>query len=149
VAEGQTISIENVPPKAAWDHLKAHKNSALVDCRTQFEWDTIGVPDLTGIDSAAHLIEWRKQPDMSVNPAFLEELDAGLNGAYPEHIFFICRSGARSFEAAAYVQNQLASKDISCTCVNVAEGFEGDPDPGGQRGVVNGWKFNNLPWQIG
>lgn len=86
---------------------------------------------------------------MSVNAAFFEEIEAAFNGVYPEHMFFICRSGARSFEAATYVQNQLASKNINCVCVNVAEGFEGDPDSGGQRGVVNGWKFNNLPWQIG
>ena len=149
MAAGQSISIENVPPQTAWVHLSADKNSALVDCRTQFEWDTIGVPDLTGIDSAAHLIQWRQQPDMSVNPGFLDDLEASFDGAYPERIFFLCRSGARSFEAAAYVQNQLASKNINCVCVNVAEGFEGDPDPGGQRGVVNGWKFNNLPWQLG
>ncbi len=146
---GQSISIENMSPNTVWDHLTHNQNSALVDCRTQVEWDTIGVPDLTGINSAAHLIEWRKQPDMSVNPAFFDELEAGFNGAYPDHLFFICRSGARSFEAATYVQNHLSSKNINCVCINVAEGFEGDPDPSGQRSVVNGWKFNNLPWQIG
>ena len=144
---GQTISIENVQPKAAWEHLENNKNSSLIDCRTRFEWETIGVPDLTEIDGEAHLVEWRKQPDMGVNPDFLSELDAAFDGAYPEHLFFICRSGARSLEAAAFVQNQLASKNINCVCVNVAEGFEGDPGPGGERGVVNGWKFNNLPWK--
>jgi len=149
VAEGQAISIENVPPQAAWDHLSSNKNSALVDCRTQFEWDTIGVPDLTGIDSVALLIQWRQQPDMSVNTAFIDEIDAKFNGAYPESLFFICRSGARSFEAATFVQNQLASKNIDCVCINVAEGVEGDPGPDGQRGVVNGWKSKKLPWQLG
>lgn len=149
MAEGQAISIENVSPQAAWDDLSKNKTSALVDCRTQLEWDTIGVPDLAGNDSAALLIEWRKQPDMSVNPTFLEQLEAGFDGALPERIYFLCRSGARSLEAAAYVQNQLASKKSNCVCINVAEGFEGDPNPEGQRGVVNGWKFNNLPWQLG
>ena len=145
----QSISIENMLPNTVWENLSSNENAALVDCRTQFEWDTIGVPDLTGTDSETHLIQWRKQPDMSVNLTFLEELEGAFNGDYPDRIYFICRSGARSLEAAAHVQNHLSSKKLNCVCVNVAEGFEGDPNASGERGVVNGWKSRNLPWQMG
>ncbi len=144
---GQVVSIENVTPLAAWNQLSSNSNSALIDCRTQQEWDTIGVPDLTGSDSKALFIEWRKQPDMSVNPEFLDQLENGLDGVFPDQLYFLCRSGARSFEAATVVQQQLASKNINCACINVAEGFEGDPGLGGQRGTVNGWKFNDLPFK--
>ncbi len=113
------------------------------------EWGTIGIPNLKGSDSKALFIEWRKQPDMSINPDFQAQLEDGLDGANPEKLFFICRSGARSLEAATFVQNQQTSKLKNCECINVAEGFEGDPDATGTRGVVNGWKYNNLPWNLG
>jgi len=147
MTEGGAISIENKSPNDVWNELSKEKNAALVDCRTAREWEVIGAPDLQSIDKNTHLVEWRSAPDMSVNPNFIDQLDEVFGGTYPDKIFFICRSGARSFEAATVVQNALTSRNIVCECVNVAEGVEGDPGPGGERSTVNGWKFNNLPWQ--
>ena len=31
-------------------------------------------------------------------------------------------------------------------CFNVLEGFEGDKDSNGHRGVQGGWKAAGLPW---
>ena len=146
---GQTISIDNFSPTDVWSTLKDNPKSALVDCRTKEEWATIGTPDLSSIDRDVHLIEWRMQPSMTPNPSFLDELDAALGETYPDQLFFICRSGARSLEAAAHVQNIISSRHKNCVCINVAEGFEGDPGPSGARATLNGWKFNNLPWQKG
>ena len=141
--------IENLPPKPVWTDLSENENTALVDVRTTQEWAGIGRPDLGSIGKTVHYVEWRRAPDMSINPAFAAELDAAMGGTYPDRLYFLCRSGARSLEAAAYIQDILSSKGIDCTCVNVAEGFEGDPGPSGARGTVNGWQYNQLPWQSG
>ena len=58
-----------------------------------------------------------------------------------DDIFLICRSGTRSFYAAKYL--------FSCGyshCFNVLDGFEGNKNNLSQRSTINGWKFNNLPW---
>lgn len=144
-----TFSIENKSPSTVWEELQINKNSALVDCRTNQEWDVIGTPDLSSINKETQFVEWRKAPDMSINSTFANDIKDAFDGSFPETIFFICRSGARSLEAAAFVQNLLSSAKVECTCVNVAEGFEGDPGPNGIRGTINGWKFNNLPWNKG
>jgi len=64
-------------------------------------------------------------------------------GLTPEHrIHFLCRSGARSMAAA-----QAAQAAGFPQVFNVAEGFEGNPDAEGHRGVVAGWKAEGLPWR--
>lgn len=51
-------------------------------------------------------------------------------------IFFLCRSGYRSFIAANFVAN-MGYKN----CYNISDGFEGNNQD-------KGWKQNNLPWQF-
>ena len=144
-----SASIENLPPNPVWTELSENQNSALVDVRTAQEWAGIGRPDLSDLDKAVAFVEWRRAPDMSINPDFAADLENKLGGTFPDRLFFLCRSGARSLEAAAYIQDILSSKGIDCACVNVAEGFEGDPGPTGARATVNGWQFHQLPWQSG
>jgi rhodanese-related sulfurtransferase len=78
---------------------------------------------------------------MQVNGAFVEHLQqAGLT---PEnHIYFLCRSGARSMAAA-----QAAQAAGYAHVYNIADGFEGPPDGDGHRGTVAGWKADQLPWR--
>lgn len=144
-----SLQIAEQTPETAWNSLDKNSNSALIDCRTKYEWDVIGIPNLDDIGKTTHLVEWRRQPDMSQNPDFASQVDEALGGTYPDQLFFICRSGARSLEAAIHVQDFLSSKNIDCECINVAEGFEGDPGPDGQRGTLNGWKARDLPWKQG
>ena len=54
---------------------------------------------------------------------------------------FICRSGVRSNQAAI-----AASESGYSNCYNVLEGFEGDKDSDGHRGIQGGWKAAGLPW---
>jgi len=54
---------------------------------------------------------------------------------------FICRSGVRSNQAAI-----AAMESGYLNCFNVLEGFEGDKDSNGHRGVQGGWKAAGLPW---
>jgi len=53
-------------------------------------------------------------------------------------IFFLCRSGYRSFIAANFIAN-IGYKN----CYNISDGFEGN-----NRVLSKGWKQNNLPWQF-
>ena len=146
MSDGQSNNIVEVTPDAAWADLTESDEALLVDCRTLFEWDTIGVPDLSDTGGEAHLIEWRQGPAMTVNPEFKSQLQAAIGDRQPKRIYFMCRSGQRSREAATYYQASLSSSGPSCACINVAEGFEGSPDGNGMRGQINGWQARGLPW---
>jgi rhodanese-related sulfurtransferase len=134
-------------PDAAWSDLSANKSSLLVDVRTRPEWSFVGVPDLQTADAGMMLSEWRQFPGMGINLDFATTLLADLGQEIPAKIFFICRSGARSLEAARAVAEVLNARGQSVECINVAEGFEGDIDQDGHRGRRNGWKARGLPWR--
>ncbi|MFS4439451.1 rhodanese-like domain-containing protein [Paracoccaceae bacterium GXU_MW_L88] len=117
-------------------------DAQLVDVRSRAEFAFVGVPDLSGIDRQVVLLPIRDYPDMQPDPQFADLLDSRL----PEGsgtVCFICRSGARSMEAARL----FAAQHPEATVVNVSDGFEGDLDWQGHRGNVNGWKQSGLPWR--
>jgi len=133
--------VENVSPGQAWQALQSDPQAQLVDVRTEAEWTFVGLPDLDDAGKQLVLIPWQVYPAMAVHPDFVGALrKAGLT---PEHrIHFLCRSGARSMAAAQAAQAAGFSQVF-----NVAEGFEGNPDAEGHRGVVAGWKAEGLPWR--
>ena len=133
--------VENIAPTQAWESIKTNPQAQLVDVRTDAEWNFVGVPDLAEAGKQVVLIPWQVYPAMQVNGAFVEHLkEAGFT---PEHrIYFLCRSGARSMAAA-----QAAQAAGFPHVFNVADGFEGPPDPSGHRGTVAGWKAEDLPWR--
>jgi rhodanese-related sulfurtransferase len=133
--------VENVSALQAWQALKGESETQLVDCRTDAEWQYVGIPDLRELRKQVVLVSWQYFPSGNVNRAFVTELrDAGLA---PEHrIYFLCRSGARSMAAA------LAARAEGFTEVfNIADGFEGPHDAEGHRGTLAGWKAASLPWR--
>jgi rhodanese-related sulfurtransferase len=133
--------VENVPPKQVWEALQENPNAQLVDVRTDVEWQFVGVPDLVSVGKQAVLVSWQSYPAMALNPNFTEQLKA--TGFTPEHhIYFICRSGQRSFAAA-----EAAQAAGYPHAYNVAEGFEGAVDSDGHRGIMEGWKAAGLPWR--
>lgn len=138
--------VGEVDPVAAWQILETHPDALLVDVRSRAEWSFVGTPDLSPIGKQVILAEWRRYPDMAVNPGFAEALLAETGGT-PSHLLFICRSGARSLEAAREVQARLDAAGAKTVCLNVAEGFEGGLDPEGHRGRLNGWKARGLAWR--
>ena len=133
--------VENVSPGQAWQALQSDPQAQLVDVRTEAEWTFVGLPDLDDAGKQPVLIPWQVYPAMAVHPDFVGALrKAGLT---PEHrIHFLCRSGARSMAAA-----QAAQAAGFPQVFNVAEGFEGNPDAEGHRGVEAGWKAEGLPWR--
>ncbi len=73
------------------------------------------------------------------NPAFVEDVrGAGVEDNHP--VYLICRSGARSRNAAKALQEHGFT-----SLFNVTDGFEGPIDRAGQRN--GGWKGAGLPWR--
>ena len=132
--------VQNVAPTQTWEALMGNPEARLVDVRTDAEWNFVGVPDLELTGKQPVLIPWQVYPTMQRNPAFIDALtQAGLTP--DNHIYFICRSGARSMAAAE------AAKAAGFPHVyNVADGFEGALDADGHRGATGGWKAESLPW---
>ncbi len=139
--------VTEVLPRDAWESLKAEPNTVLVDVRTKAEWSFVGFPDLDDFDKKVIRIEWLAFPEMSVNPEFTGELFSRFGDRFPDKIFFICRSGVRSQDAAEYVTDVLGEIGRKTLCINVAEGFEGELDADKHRGNLNGWKNSGLPWR--
>ena len=139
--------IYEVGPKETWDGLRNDKDAVLIDVRTHAEWSFVGLPDLSELGKELILNQWAILPGMQQNPSFMDELDKQLDGAAPSKIYFLCRSGVRSLSAAHLVSEALAARGQSVDCVNIIGGFEGDLDQDRQRGNMNGWKNDGLPWR--
>lgn len=121
----------DVTPELAWQWLQ-NGEAMMLDIRTEAERAWVGfVPNTP-------CVPWKHWPGMVLNPAF----DAQLKTyAYPDKkLLLLCRSGLRSVPAA-----QRAA-ELGFEAYNVLEGFEGDPNPQGQRSTVGGWRFLGLPW---
>lgn len=121
-----------VTPQEAWVLLESD-DFALVDVRSSAEWQFVGVPD------GALLIEYKIFPGMRINGEFLAQLAASI--PKERKVLFLCRSGARSHEAA------LVAHQAGYTAYNILEGFEGDLDEECHRNTINGWKKQGLPWK--
>ncbi|HZI97845.1 MAG TPA: rhodanese-like domain-containing protein [Actinomycetales bacterium] len=130
----------DLTPSEAWKVLADDDAAVLVDCRTRAEWGYVGVPDLSGIGKQVVLVELQTYPDGARNPHFVAELQAAGVGPDTTAVF-ICRSGARSAVAAAMVTGAGLGP-----AYNVADGFEGQLDGDGHRGV-GGWRSEQLPWR--
>ena len=120
-------------PAEAHQLTQQHAKARLVDVRTRAEWDWVGrVPH-------AVEIEFLTYPGSVPNDSFIEDLQAKV----PKDtlVMFLCRSGGRSHNAAAY-----ATEAGYALAYNVLEGFEGDRDAQGQRNKVGGWRAAGLPW---
>ncbi|WP_010540843.1 rhodanese-like domain-containing protein [Dietzia alimentaria] len=130
----------DIPPLLAWELLASDPDAVLVDVRTSAEWQWVGGADLSGLGKPVVGIEWMSS-DGQPNSRFVEQLtEAGIGPDTP--VLFLCRSGGRSAAAA-----QVATAAGFGPAYNVAEGFEGDPDPHGHRGTLNGWKVAGLAWR--
>ena len=129
-------------PQQAWQLIQDDPRSILVDIRSTMEYLFVGHPK-----GAVH-IPWIDEPEWTENPHFVTDIRKLVlggavctmdDGCAP--VILICRSGKRSLEAGK------ALLDASFTRVyHVAEGFEGDLNPLGHRGTINGWKFRGLDW---
>ncbi|MSU90477.1 rhodanese-like domain-containing protein [Rhodobacteraceae bacterium 2CG4] len=147
MSDSPGMAVDVMSPDEVWTALETDGTAQLVDVRTRPEWSFVGVPDLSALGRQVVLAEWRRFPDMQVAPDFAESILDTLGDPPPSQIFFICRSGARSLDAARDVAAVCRQRELPIRCVNVAEGFEGDLDQNRHRGAMNGWKARGLAWQ--
>ena len=130
----------NLTCTQAWERLSENPRAVLVDCRTQAEWNFVGVPDISSLGKRTVFVEWLGYPDGSLNPAFVDQLRAsGVTES--DEVLFLCRSGHRSLGAA---EAALAAGFEQA--YNILDGFEGPIDAEGHRGGA-GWRAASLPWQ--
>ena len=139
--------VTQITAKDAFNILKTNPNSILVDVRTFEEFKFVGIVDSAEFFDRMTLIPWQIFPEMELNPEFADRLEESLkkifgNAIEEVNIIFLCRTGGRSNAAANHALN-LGYKN----CFNLISGFEGDLNQYSQRGKINGWKAENLPWR--
>ncbi len=131
--------VKNLSPKQVYTILSQSQDAVFIDIRTFAENKFVGRPEC-----ALHLIPWVDEPDWEINPDFVKQI-SNIVAHHPSPldtpIILLCRSGNRSLDAGKLLL-QNGYTDIS----HVATGFEGDLDENDQRGNLNGWRHDGLPW---
>ena len=128
--------MKNLTPKAAWALLQNDPNAVLVDVRMEIESLYVGRPP------GAVNVPWYEYPEFTPHPQSFAHQVEGEVGDKARPVLLLCRSGARTLEAAKVLEAAGFSEVI-----NVLHGFEGDRDEAHHRSTVNGWRFDGLPWE--
>ena len=119
----------NIKATDAFDFLSKKDNSHLIDTRSDIEWESTGIPDLSSINKETNLINWGPVLDQIFFEQYKKFLLTSFN--QNDNLLFICRSGSRSLMAA-----QFAIKFGFENSFNIYEGFYNEND--------QNWK-KNLP----
>ncbi len=119
----------NIKATDAFDFLSKKDNSHLIDTRSDIEWKSTGIPDLSSINKETNLINWGPVLDQIFFEQYKNFLLISFNKN--DNLLFICRSGSRSLMAA-----QFAIKFGFKNSFNLYEGFYNEND--------QNWK-KNLP----
>ena len=119
----------NIKAVDAFDFLSKTDDTHLIDTRSDLEWKTTGIPDLSSINKETYLINWGPV----LNQSFFEEYKNFLLLRFDQKdsLFFVCRSGSRSFMAA-----QFAIEFGFKNSFNIYEGYDNENE--------QNWK-KNLP----
>ncbi len=119
----------NIKATDAFDFLSKKVNSHLIDTRSDIEWKSTGIPDLSSINKETNLINWGPVLDQIFFEQYKNFLLTSFNKN--DNLLFICRSGSRSLMAA-----QFAIRFGFENSFNIYEGFYNEND--------QNWK-KNLP----
>ena len=128
-------SIKNISPIEANNILQNEAEAILIDTRTKIEFSFVGHPL-----KAVH-VPLKRPPNWDNFPDFVEHVEKHVPSKTTP-IVLMCRSGARSMDAAKL----LEAEDYQ-NLYNMQEGFEGDKDKNNHRSTLGGWRFHNLPWE--
>ena len=111
----------NIKAICAFEFLSKKVNSHLIDTRSDVEWKSTGIPDLSSINKETNLINWGPV----LNQTFFEQYKKFLLIRFnqEDYLFFICRSGSRSLMAA-----QFAIKFGFKNSFNIYDGFSNEND---------------------
>jgi rhodanese-related sulfurtransferase len=133
--------MQHLQPLQAWAQLQDFKQQGLpslfVDVRMEIESMYVGRPP--GVVN----IPWYEYPEFAADAqGFVRQVLEETHGDTLRPVFLICRSGARTLDAAAALEQSGFTQVI-----NVLHGFEGDVDEHHHRSSLNGWRFDGLPWE--
>lgn len=129
--------MEYLSPKEAARYLHAVPQALFIDCRSEREFRFVGHP------VGARHVAWNDDLGADINPQFLGDVEKLAGGDRDRPLVLICRSGERAVAAGL----ALEAAGFACL-VAVRHGFEGDVGPNLQRGSVNGWRCDGLPWEL-
>jgi rhodanese-related sulfurtransferase len=129
--------MKHLTPLQTADFLRAHPHALFVDVRMEIEYLYVGHPP-----GVVH-IAWYEYPEMQAHPErFVEQVRRETGNELERPVVLICRSGKRTVDAGLALE-AAGFKDV----VNVLHGFEGELDEQFKRGRLNGWRFDQLPWE--
>ena len=135
--------IKEINSTEAYSILQKSENAVLIDVRSTMEYEYVGRPV-----NAIH-VPIKEPPGWEIRVDFINNIKSELTKKFPNiqnlseiHILLLCRSGKRSEQAALILESEGYKNTI-----NITDGFEGDKDANGHRSVINGWRFNKLPWE--
>lgn len=129
--------MKHLTPKEAQAFREQYGNTLFVDVRMEIEYLYVGHPP-----GVVH-IAWYEYPAMQPDTdSFVQQVQREAGGALERPVMLICRSGKRTIDAALALE-AAGFKEV----INVLHGFEGDLDAQFQRGRLNGWRFDQLPWE--
>jgi rhodanese-related sulfurtransferase len=128
--------MQHLTPRETWQFIAQHPDALFVDVRMEIEYLYVGHPP-----GVVH-VPWYEYPDMEPQPeAFVAQVRRE-GGREQLPVLLLCRSGARTLEAGKALEAAGFSH-----VVNVLHGFEGDLGEHFQRGRLNGWRHDGLPWE--
>jgi len=128
--------MRHLSPRESWALVQANPDSLLVDIRMEIESMYVGRPP------GAVNIPWYEYPDFTPQAEHFCAQVLEEAGRQDRPVLLICRSGQRSLEAGAALE-QAGFADV----INVLHGFEGDLNAEFHRSSLNGWRHDGLPWE--
>jgi len=128
--------MKHVLPREAHQLIQSNPDALFIDCRSDAEYFFVGHA------SGSFHVAWCEAPDWELNPHFVAEVKKLAAHVADRPVVLICRSGRRSVEAGEALE-QAGFTQV----YNVVHGFEGDLNADHQRGKLNGWRFDGLPWE--
>ena len=137
-----TTDVSNISASQWWEFLQQKdSNMYLIDTRSPEEWKETGIADLSSTNKETLLISWNFfTPYIHHNDDFLKQVNQTVPNK-EAHLFFICKSGGRSAQAA-----NAAAKDGYKNCYNVIDGFVGNSFDENLNDLnLNGWINSKLP----
>ena len=128
--------MKHLTPREAWQYLQEHADALFVDVRMEIEYLYVGHPP-----GVVH-IAWYEYPEMQAHPERFAAQVLREAGQAGRPVVLICRSGKRTVDAGLALE-AAGFPEV----VNVLHGFEGELDEHFQRGRLNGWRSDGLPWE--
>ena len=129
--------MKHLTPLETWAYLQQRPHALFVDVRMEIEYLYVGHPP-----GVVH-VPWYEYPHMQPQPeAFVAQVRREAGGDTARPVVLLCRSGRRTVEAGHALEAAGFGE-----VVNVLHGFEGELDANFQRGRLNGWRHDGLPWE--